>query len=110
MTAEEFEAYTAGKTLTFAEGGVTYGIEEYLENRRVRWSYLDGECQHGQWYPFQDMICFVYEETGEPQCWTFFREPTGLRAIFRNDPENTQLYETRTSDEPLLCLGPKIGV
>lgn len=110
MSASAFEDYTTGKTLTYAENGVPYGVEEYLTGRRVRWSYLDGECQDGMWYPFEDMICFVYEQTGEPQCWTFFQDPGGLRAVFRNDPDNTTLYQTLRSDEPLVCRGPKVGV
>ena len=110
MSPAEFETYTTGKTLTYASNGRAYGIEEYLENRRVRWSFLDGECQDGSWYPAGDMICFVYDGSGDPQCWTFFREGSGLRALFMNDPDETELYETRASDEPMICLGPKIGV
>ena len=110
MSAAEFEAFTTGRTLSYAQDGVTSGLEEYREGRRVRWSFLDDECQDGQWYPFEDMICFVYEGIGDPQCWTFYREPGGLRAVFRNDPGNTTLYQTHASDEPLVCLGPKVGV
>ena len=110
MTAEEFEAYTTGRTLTYSAMGVDFGIEEYLENRRVRWSFLDGECEEGVWYPAGEMICFVYETFPDPQCWTFYDEPGGLRALFMNDPEETELYETRASDGPLMCLGPEVGV
>lgn len=110
MSAEAFEAYTSGKTLFFAESGSTYGIEEYLSNRRVRWSYLDGECQDGHWYPSGDMICFEYENIAEPQCWRFFERPGGLSASFGSEPGGTQLYETLQSSEPMMCLGPKIGV
>ena len=56
------------------------------------------------------MICFVYEDAPDPQCWSFFKERSGLRAIFENNPNATTLYETRDSDEPMLCLGPDIGV
>ncbi|MDU8942894.1 hypothetical protein [Ovoidimarina sediminis] len=110
LSAEEFEAYTTGKTLTYSALGEDFGIEEYLEDRRVRWSFLDGECQDGAWYPAGEMICFVYDDLPGTQCWTFYRETGGLRALFMNDPEQTELYETRTSDAPMLCLGPKIGV
>ena len=110
MTAEAFEAYTQGKTLFFAESGSTYGIEEYLSNRRVRWSYLDGECQDGHWYPSGDMICFEYDNIAEPQCWRFFERPGGLSASFGSEAGGTQLYETLQSNEPMMCLGPKIGV
>ena len=110
LTPEAFEAYTTGKTLTYSDRGIDFGVEEYLPNRRVRWSFLDGECQDGMWYPAGELICFVYDDFPVPQCWTFYREPGGLRALFMNDPEETELFETRTSDAPMMCLGPKIGV
>ena len=110
LSAAEFEAYVTGKTLTYSEGGFAYGIEEYLPDRRVRWSYLDGECQDGTWYEAGEMICFAYEAYEEHQCWTFFLGPRGLSARFENDPEATELIETAQSEEPMLCLGPRTGV
>lgn len=111
MTAEEFEAYTTGKTLYFASNGRAYGVEEYLENRRVRWSFLDGECRDGVWYEEEGQICFVYEDFPEPQCWTFRRNPGGgLLARFEDDPEGTVLYEADQDDKPMMCLGPEVGV
>ncbi len=109
LSIEEFEAYTQGKTLTYATRGFDYGVEEYLNDRRVRWSFIGGECQEGEYYPSGDLICFVYDGIGDPQCWSFFNEAGGLLARFENDPEATQLVETRQSNEPLLCLGPKVG-
>ena len=38
MSAAEFDAYTRGKTLFYAQNGETYGAERYLSNRRVEWS------------------------------------------------------------------------
>ncbi|SPJ24821.1 hypothetical protein [Palleronia abyssalis] len=114
MSASEFERETTGKTLTFSANGMPYGAEEYREDREVRWSFLDGECSTGTWYPQDGAICFVYEdEAGNesaPQCWHFFREGGGLRAEFVSETPGTTLYETETSDEPLLCYGPRIGV
>lgn len=109
MTAAEFDAYTRGKTFYYANQGQPYGGEEYLDDRRVRWSYLDGKCQEGVWYPENDMICFVYEGQPDPQCWGFTRSGAGLVAQFQNDPEQTLLYEVEQSAEPLLCLGPDVG-
>jgi hypothetical protein len=114
MTGAEFESYVTGRTLTFAENGVVYGIEEYLPDRRVRWAFVEDECQEGTWYEAQvegrPMICFVYDYApDDEQCWTFFRTARGLKARFMNDPEARELYEVQQSREPMMCLGPRIG-
>lgn len=110
MSASEFESYVTGKTLYFGQNGEAYGVEEYFDDRRVRWSFLDGKCKDGVWFEDNGMICFVYEDNPNPQCWTFFRGTNGLRAIFQNDPAATTLYEAQQDDEPMMCLGPEIGV
>ncbi len=109
MSAAAFEAYTTGKTLTYSVGGTTYGVEEYLRNRRVRWAFLNDECQEGTWYPSGNMICFEYDGFLDAQCWTFFEKPGGLVARYENDPEQLELIETRAAREPLVCLGPRVG-
>jgi hypothetical protein len=114
MTGAEFEAYVTGRTLTFAENGFVYGIEEYLSNRRVRWAFIEDECQEGYWYETQidggPMICFVYENAPDNhQCWTFFQSARGLKARFMNDPNARELYEVQQSREPMICLGPRVG-
>ena len=110
MSAGEFEAYTTGKTLYFGQDGADYGVEEYLDGRKVSWSFLDGRCKEGYWFEETGgQICFVYEDTQTPQCWTFYEEPRGLRAIFENDPSRTALYEARQDDKPMLCYGPEVG-
>jgi hypothetical protein len=88
MSAAEFDAYTKGKTLFFGRGGVTYGAETYLGNRRVRW----------------------YKDRSDPQCWSFEKGPTGLIAQFESNPESVDLYEAQDSDDEMICLGPEIGV
>jgi hypothetical protein len=110
LTAEEFEAHVTGQTLTYSSRGIPFGIEEYREGRRVTWSYLDGQCEEGKWYPAGEMICFAYEAYPEHQCWTFYLRDGGLFARFENDPMATELYETHRSREPMQCLGPKVGV
>ncbi|SLN48469.1 hypothetical protein ROJ8625_02360 [Roseivivax jejudonensis] len=110
LSAAEFEAYTQGKTLYFGQNGTAYGVERYLPDRRVVWSFLDGDCKEGRWYESGDQICFVYEDSDAPQCWSFFRAPGGgLRAVFRNDPSQTTLYEARQDEEPMVCTGPRVG-
>ncbi|WP_299613843.1 hypothetical protein [uncultured Tateyamaria sp.] len=110
MTAAEFEAYVTGKTLYYGRSGEAYGAEIYHENRRVTWSFLDGECKEGRWYDEGPLICFVYEDRPDPQCWTFERGAGGLIATFENNPDSAELYEAQDVGEEMICLGPKIGV
>jgi hypothetical protein len=110
LSPQAFEAMVMGKTFSYSTGGAPYGAEEYLDDRRVRWSFLDGECQDGEWYVSGDQICFLYESIEAPQCWKFYLRNDRLMARFENDPMATELYETNRQNEPLLCLGPKIGV
>ena len=111
MTAAEFEAYTAGKTLTFgAAGNPAYGVEQYQPNRRVVWSFLEGDCSNGVWYESKGNICFRYDFDPEPKCWKFHDDPEGLRAVFMNRPDMSVLYEAQDSGEPLICPGPDLGV
>lgn len=110
MSGAEFDRYSQGKTLYYASEGKAYGAEEYLKNHRVRWSFLDGKCKEGQWYESGSDICFVYDNDPNPQCWSFFASADGLIARFENDPTQTELYEVNQSDEPMLCLGPEVGV
>ncbi|GAA6174876.1 hypothetical protein GCM10007927_19180 [Sulfitobacter pacificus] len=110
MSAEEFDAYTKGKTLFYGNSGQAYGAEIYHENRRVEWSFLDGECKSGAWYESNGLICFTYENNPTPQCWSFIKGPNGLIARFENRPDTTELYEAKEGDQEMLCLGPKVGV
>ena len=110
MTAEEFDAYTRDKTFYYGSQGQPYGAEEYLNNRRVIWTFLDGDCEMGSWYQEGEHICFLYENKMEPQCWTFRRSADGLVARFENDPSHSELYEVRKTRDSLDCPGPEIGV
>ena len=110
MTAEEFEYYVAGKTLTYFDRGVAYGVEEYLPNHQVRWSYVGDECHDGFWYEAEGLICFVYDYSPDaPQCWVFEESGGRLSARF-SDPAGMEFYEAELSDEPLICPGPDVGV
>ena len=111
MTAEEFDQFTKGRTFYYGVNGQEYGAEEYLPNRRVIWTFLDGKCQNGRWWQQGEMICFAYEALEEVQCWTFEETPGGgLLARFGDDPTALELYEVERSPEPLLCPGPDVGV
>jgi len=110
LTPAEFEAYVTGKTLYFGQAGQAYGVEQYLKNRRVRWSFLDGNCKDGRWYVETDLICFVYEDNSTPQCWSFEMTSNGLRAEFQGKPGTGTLYEVNETADPMQCIGPQIGV
>lgn len=110
ITGAEFEAYVEGRTLTFHDQGVAYGVEQYLPGRRVKWAYLGDECWDGYWYDDGPNICFVYEDNPEPKCWRFTKQDGRLSAVFIGAENGRQLYEAINSPEPLVCLGPKVGV
>ena len=109
MSAEEFEAYVTGRTLTFGTDGVPYGTEEFREDRRTTWAFMGEECREGVWFERDDYICFAYEDDPQTHCWQFFEGEHGLRARFRGDPPGSELYEIEQSDRPLICPGPQIG-
>lgn len=109
MSAEAFEAYATGKTLTYATGGEVYGAEQYLPGRKVLWAFKGQECRRGFWYEDAGQVCFVYEHDPAPQCWRFFTGPGGLRAQFADDPEGAELAAVAESPDPLICAGPDVG-
>lgn len=111
MSPQAFEAYTTGKTLFYGRRGQSYGAERYLPNRRVIWSFLDGECKDGSWFPEGDNICFVYDDNPtNPQCWTFTQGPSGLIAQFQSGAAGEPLYEAQDLNEEMVCMGPDTGV
>jgi hypothetical protein len=111
LTGAAFEAYTTGRTLTYALGGQVFGTEQYLPGRRVMWAFAEDRCQRGTWYEEAEFICFVYEdEPGNPQCWTFHLDDGRLLARFAGDAPGSELAEVAQSDKPLNCPGPDVGV
>lgn len=110
LTADQFEAMTTGRTLTYALGGEVYGIEQYKPGRRVMWAFRDDDCREGVWYPQGEEICFVYEHDPTPQCWLFHARPGGMTARFMGDPQGSELSVVAESTDPLLCAGPDVGV
>ncbi|MBK5946752.1 hypothetical protein CCR83_09980 [Rhodobacter veldkampii DSM 11550] len=110
MTAAEFDARTLGRTITYSQSGVIYGVEQYLPGRQVRWAFEGGECKTGHWFEQGGMICFTYDNQPELQCWTFHDQPEGLMARFWGAPDDTPLISLEESADPLACAGPDIGV
>jgi hypothetical protein len=110
MSAEEFDSYATGKTLTYSSAGQVYGAEQYLPGRRVRWAFKDDSCHEGRWYEDQGQICFVYDNEPVPQCWEFQQTEAGVTARFAGDEAGTELSELSSSTQPLACAGPDVGV
>lgn len=110
LTAEEFEAHVTGKTITYQQYTNVFGIEEYLPGRKVRWSTSPDECLYGSWFAEADKICFVYEYSPTPICWTFWLKDGALVALSENGIAGEELHEVDASDQGLPCPGPDIGV
>ena len=112
LTGEAFDAFTRGQTFYYGYDEEPYGAEEYRDDRRVRWSFLNGDCKEGYWYDTPErLICFVYVDRPDaPQCWAFYNEAGQLRATFENGAQAAPLYRIEKSDAPMLCTGPQIGV
>lgn len=108
LSPSEFEDLVTGHTYSYSSSAEPFGIEEYSDNRRVRWSFLDGACVYGRWYEADEQICFVYEGIETPQCWTFFLDDTQLLARFENDPVDRQVYEAKRLRSGLQCM-PEAG-
>jgi len=104
MTAQEFDAYVTGRTITFSTPlNPTFGVERYLPGRRVMWSTFDGTCQYGVWFESKGDICFRYEGDPEHKCWTIYAESDGLRGVFTTRPNTTVIYENPAREDPLIC-------
>ena len=110
ITADQFEAHVTGKTITYQQRDYIFGVEEYLPDRKVRWSVAPDECQYGIWYPRDDTICFVYETDPTPICWTFWLKGGALVALSENSLPGEELHEVDAGTQPLACPGPDVGV
>ena len=109
LTADEFDALTLGRTMSWAEFGAIYGIEEYLPDRRVRWSAVGKDCTLGHWYAEGPAICFQYENDLEPDCWIIVRSATGLVANYTTNPPETEPVAVEDTSETPACLVPEVG-
>jgi hypothetical protein len=110
MTPAEFETYATGKTIDYADDFSVWGREEYLPNRRVRFSFTDDECRFGSWYAQDTQICFVYDFDPDPKCWTYFTDGKNVTTVFEGDGPGGTVSTALPTKEPLVCLGPEVGV
>lgn len=110
LTAEEFDALTQGRTMSWAEFGSVYGVEQYLPGRKVRWTVLGDDCKTGHWYPDGTAICFLYEDDIDPYCWEITASGNGLRARFTTEAPGREPVVVEDTTEEMACFGPKVGV
>jgi hypothetical protein len=110
MTAKQFDAFTKGSTVFFDRHGAPYGAEQYLDNKRVYWSFLDGTCQRGIWFAERDEICFLYDNQPEALCWYFLDDGSRKTARIVGDDPADDLVVSGQSKAPLACPGPDVGV
>jgi hypothetical protein len=104
MTADEFDAYVTGRTITFSTvTNPSFGVERYLPGRRVMWSTFDGICQYGVWFESKGDICFRYDGDPEHKCWTIFDDPAGLRGVYTTNPNTTVIYEVPDQENLIVC-------
>ena len=110
LTAEAFDALTQGRTMTWSEFGQVYGVEQYLEGRRVRWTVLGDDCKTGHWYPDGAMICFVYEDGPDTYCWEMTQSGTDILARHSSHTAEAAPVVIEETTEPMACFGPEVGV
>lgn len=109
LGAEAFDSLTLGRTMTWAEFGQVYGVEQYLPGRRVRWTMLGDDCKMGHWYPDGALICFQYEDDPAPDCWTITEATSGLHARAAGTAANSAPVVVEETTEALACFGPEVG-
>lgn len=110
LGADEFEALSTGHTFGYALGGEVYGAEQYLPGRKVLWAFKGDDCRRGVWYEEAGQICFVYDHDPAPQCWSYFRDASGLKAHFAGDPPEAEAATVSEMPDALVCPGPDVGV
>ena len=113
LSAEEFEAFTAGKTVHFTFEGLPYGSEQFLHGHRTLW-HFEGEktCGWGQWREVEGLICFAYDNAPDEQCWKVTEADGKLRA--QQSSGGTALGMTlemsHADDIALPCPAPSPGI
>lgn len=109
LSADAFDALTLGRTMSWAEFGQVYGVEQYLPGRRVRWSALGEDCTLGHWYPQGSLICFQYENDPAPDCWEMTEAGAGLLARYAGSAAAAAPVVVEEFTRPMACFGPEVG-
>jgi len=111
VTAEAFEAMSAGRTLHFSRDGAPFGAEQFFAGRRSLWRFSDGACEAGRWWAEHERICFAYDSDPAPICWLFRHDgPRFVAELVDDGAEGGLTLELdRIAAEPLPCPGPGVG-
>lgn len=109
MTVTEFETFSTGQTLDYWIDGAYWGSERHLSGRRTLDADAEGTCRAGEWFPKDDMICFVYGDAPGEHCWRFFRDGGRVLAEVAGGDGGLSA-EVTLADQPLACAGPDVGV
>lgn len=110
VSPDAFEKLSTGKTLYFSHNGAPYGAEQFFTGRRSKWRYSDGQCEDGQWFTDNDLICFKYKNKYDTQCWYFLKTDQGYAARAENAPADEIIVLDFMDTKPLLCVDPDLSV
>ncbi len=110
VSPNEFERLSTGKTLYFSFEGRPFGVEQFFNGRRSKWRFEDGNCEDGEWFAENDLICFNYEGNLETQCWHFLKTDEGYGARAEGAAPDEILKLDRIDTKPLLCSADGLAV
>lgn len=104
IAPEDAIAELSNQTFLFSlKGQAPYGMETYLSGNRVIWTFLDGECISGVWAIEETDICYTYQGDPTPKCWQFLQLDEGLGAVFKNDPNSTEIFLLEPVPNAMVC-------
>lgn len=109
MSVAEFEAWSTGKTLIYAQDGVILGSEQHLPGRQTLDADVDGPCVEGTWFADGDAVCFIYAAYEGTHCWHFWRDGGEVMAKPLNAGADSSAYTVTADPAPMDC-SPAVGV
>lgn len=109
VTPQEFETLSTGKTLYFEKDGRFFGAEQFYTRRRSLWMNGANQCQDGEWFAKDDLICFDYSTELDPQCWHFIKKSGKYSARAEGSTSKFDILMNNIDTKPLDCKGPAFG-